>query len=109
MKTNAGFPGPRPRIIKTPHAPESLPYKRQIHYLVHTSGVQTRQAHESPDMTDAVLQRDCHNTRTVQLGYNVMRGTESFMSLKKSVVTTEEYNIMVNSEELIGITECVTL
>jgi hypothetical protein len=38
-----------------------------------------------------------------------MKETEYFMSLQTSVVITEEYNVMVNSEELIGITEHVTL
>jgi hypothetical protein len=38
-----------------------------------------------------------------------MEGTEYFVSLQTSVVTTDEYNIMVNSEELIGTTEYVTL
>jgi hypothetical protein len=46
---------------------------------------------------------------TVELGYNVMKGSEYFVSLQKSVVITEEYNVMVNSEELIGITEYLTL
>ena len=38
-----------------------------------------------------------------------MKGTEYFVSLYTSVVITEEYNVMVNSEELIGITEHLTL
>jgi hypothetical protein len=46
---------------------------------------------------------------TVQLGYNVMKGTENFVSLQKSVVITEGCNVMVNSEELIGTTEHATL
>jgi hypothetical protein len=37
-----------------------------------------------------------------------MKGTEYFVSLQKSVVITEEYNVMVNSEELIGTTEYLT-
>jgi cupin superfamily acireductone dioxygenase involved in methionine salvage len=39
----------------------------------------------------------------VEIGY-VMKGTEYFV-----VVITEEYNVMVNSEELIGATEYLTL
>jgi hypothetical protein len=35
---------------------------------------------------------------TVGLGYTVMKGSEYFVSLKTSVVLTEEYNFMVNSE-----------
>jgi hypothetical protein len=34
-----------------------------------------------------------------ELCYTVMIGTEYFVSLQTSVVTTEGYNIMVNSEE----------
>jgi hypothetical protein len=30
-----------------------------------------------------------------------MKGTEYFVSLKMSVVVTEEHNVMVNSEELL--------
>ena len=39
---------------------------------------------------------------TVELAYNFMKTAEIFVSLKTSVVITEEYNVMVNSEELIG-------
>jgi hypothetical protein len=38
-----------------------------------------------------------------------MKATEYFVSLQTSVVITEEYNVMVNSEELIGSTEYLTL
>jgi hypothetical protein len=38
-----------------------------------------------------------------------MKGTEYFVSLSTSVVITEEYNVMVNSEELIGTTEYLTV
>jgi hypothetical protein len=31
------------------------------------------------------------------------------VSLQTRVVITDEYNVMVNSEELIGTTECLTL
>jgi hypothetical protein len=34
-----------------------------------------------------------------------MKGTEYFVSLKTSVVITNEYNVMVNREGLIGTTE----
>jgi hypothetical protein len=37
-----------------------------------------------------------------------MKGTEYFLSLQASVVLTEEYNVMVNSEEFIGSTEYLT-
>jgi hypothetical protein len=46
---------------------------------------------------------------TVEINCNVMKGTEYFVSLYTSVVITEEYNVMVNSEELIGTTECMAL
>jgi hypothetical protein len=45
----------------------------------------------------------------VELCYNVMKGTEYFVSLQTGVVITDECNVMVNSEELIGTTEYLTL
>jgi len=45
----------------------------------------------------------------VELGYNVIKGTEYFVSLQTSVVLTEEYDITVNNGALIGNTECLTL
>jgi hypothetical protein len=33
-----------------------------------------------------------------------MKGSEYFVSISTSVVTTEEYNVMVNSKEIIGTT-----
>jgi hypothetical protein len=38
-----------------------------------------------------------------------MKGTEYFVSLQTNVVITEEYNVVVNSDELIGTTEYLTL
>jgi hypothetical protein len=46
---------------------------------------------------------------TVELGYNVMKGTEYTVSLKTNVVISEKNNSMVNSEELIGNTDYLTL
>jgi hypothetical protein len=46
---------------------------------------------------------------TVKLGYNIIKGTEYFVSLQTHVVLTKEYNTVVNSEELIGTTEYLTL
>jgi len=45
----------------------------------------------------------------VELGYNVMKGTEYCVSLYKSVVLAEECNAVDNIEELIGTTEYLTL
>jgi hypothetical protein len=45
----------------------------------------------------------------VALGYNVMKGTEYFVSLQTNVVITEECNVIASSEELIGTTEYLTL
>jgi len=45
----------------------------------------------------------------VELNYNVMNGTEYFVSLWTSFVLTEQYYVMVSSEELIGATEYLTL
>ena len=42
---------------------------------------------------------------TVELGYDVMKGTEYFVTLQRSVVQTEKHNIMVESEEFTGATE----
>ena len=47
--------------------------------------------------------------KTVEFGYNVMKGTEYFVSLYMTVVTTEWYNVMVNGEGLIGTTRNLTL
>jgi hypothetical protein len=44
----------------------------------------------------------------VELGY-VMKGTEYLVSLETSVVLTKEYNFMVDSEGLLGTTECLTV
>jgi hypothetical protein len=38
-----------------------------------------------------------------------MKGTEYFLSLQTSVVITEQYNFMVNIDELIGTTEHLAL
>jgi hypothetical protein len=46
---------------------------------------------------------------TVELGYNVTIGTEYFMSLQKTVVITEEYNVVISSDELIGTTKYLTV
>jgi hypothetical protein len=46
---------------------------------------------------------------TVQLCYNVTKGMEYFVLLQTSVVLTKEYNVIVNSEELLGAKECQTL
>jgi hypothetical protein len=48
-------------------------------------------------------------TNRVDLGHNVMKGTEYFVPLKTGVVITENYNATVNGEKLIGTTEYVTL
>jgi hypothetical protein len=40
------------------------------------------------------------NYCTVELGYSVMKGTEYFVSLCTSVVKTEGYNVVINSDEL---------
>jgi hypothetical protein len=37
-----------------------------------------------------------------------MKGTEYFVSLQTSVVITEQYNVAVTSEELIGTTERIS-
>jgi hypothetical protein len=38
-----------------------------------------------------------------------MKGTEYFVSLQANVVVTEDYNVMVSSEELIGTTAFLTV
>ena len=56
--------------------------------------------------------KDCITDRSinaVELSYNVMKRTEYFVSLQASVVLTEEYNVRVKSEGLIGTAECLTL
>jgi hypothetical protein len=49
----------------------------------------------------------CMKYSWIQLQH--MQGTEYFVSLWTSVVQVVEYNVMVNSEELIGTAEYVTL
>jgi hypothetical protein len=51
----------------------------------------------------------CGFQKTVELGYAVMIRTEYFVSLWSSVFVTEKYNVMVNSDEVIGTTEYITL
>jgi hypothetical protein len=41
-------------------------------------------------------------TITIELGYNVMKGTKYFVSLQTGVFLTEEYTVMVHSKVLIG-------
>jgi hypothetical protein len=48
-------------------------------------------------------------SHTVELDYNITQGTVYLLSLQKSVVLPKEYNVIVNSEELIGTTEYLTL
>jgi hypothetical protein len=46
---------------------------------------------------------------TVELGYNVVKGTEYFVSLQTIVVLTEEHDVTADSEELIGTAEYLAL
>ena len=46
---------------------------------------------------------------TVELAYDVVHETEGFVSLQRSVVISEECNVTVDSDELIGTTEYLTL
>jgi len=48
------------------------------------------------------------NQIAVELVYNFMKGTEYFVSLQRSVVLTEGYNFMMNSEELLCTTAYLT-
>jgi len=50
-----------------------------------------------------------YNHYTVKLCYNVTEGTEYFVLLHTSVVLTKEYNVMVNSYELLVAKECPTI
>jgi len=42
---------------------------------------------------------------TVKLSYNVVKGPECFVLILKSVVLTEECNVVVSIEDLIGAIE----
>jgi len=53
--------------------------------------------------------RKCSKISTVELGYDMMKGAECFVSLQMSAVLAEEHNVTVNSEELIGTTEYLIL
>jgi len=41
----------------------------------------------------------CAGIDTVELYYKIIKGTEYFVTLRTSIVTNEEYNVMVNSKE----------
>jgi hypothetical protein len=60
-------------------------------------------------VTISRLQASSYLGSTVKLGYNIMKGTEYFVSLEMSVVITTEHNVMVNGEKLICTTEYLTL
>jgi hypothetical protein len=45
----------------------------------------------------------------IELSYSVVKETEYFVSLQTSAVLTEQYNATVNSDELVGTTENLTL
>jgi len=45
----------------------------------------------------------------VELGRNVMKGTEYLVSLQMSVVSTEEFNVAVKNEKFVRTTEYLTL
>jgi hypothetical protein len=45
----------------------------------------------------------------VEFGYNIVKGIEYFVLLQTGVVVAQDYNVMVNSEELFGTTEYLTL
>jgi hypothetical protein len=47
-------------------------------------------------------------TITVKLNYNITKGTQYSVLLQMSVVLTQQY-VMINSEEVIGETECLML
>jgi hypothetical protein len=51
----------------------------------------------------------CFSLNTAELGCNVMKEIEYFVSLYTSVVITKGCNVVANSEELIGTTEYLTL
>ena len=46
---------------------------------------------------------------TVELGCNVVKGSKYFMSLQTGIVLNEECSVTVNSGEIIGTTEYLTL
>jgi len=45
----------------------------------------------------------------VEVGYNVVKGAEYFVSLQTIVVLIQEYNVMASRKELIGTSEYLTL
>lgn len=44
----------------------------------------------------------------VELSYNVIKGEEHFVSLQTSVIITDEYEVVVNSEERTGTRDYLT-
>jgi hypothetical protein len=65
--------------------------------------------HKSSSTNFVVIFDIVESVITVELSYNVMKGAEYFLSLYTSVVLTEEYHVTLNSEDLIGTTEYLTL
>ena len=59
-------------------------------------------------MTFRVSENEGHKN-TVELGHNIMKWTKYSVSLYTGVVITEECNVTVSSEELIGAREYLTL
>jgi hypothetical protein len=45
------------------------------------------------------------DNNTAELDYKVMKWTEHFVLLLRSTVLTKQYNVMVNSDEVIDTTE----
>jgi hypothetical protein len=48
---------------------------------------------------------ESRQTTVVEVGYNVIKGTEYFVSLQTNVVLIQEYNVMASSKKLIGTTK----
>jgi len=60
-----------------------------------------------PPPSSLNLQEVKYLQTTAELCYNIMKGTDYFVSLQMSVVLTTKYNVMFNSDESIGTTEHV--
>jgi len=58
---------------------------------------------------DVLWQVQVHFVSTFELGNNVVKRTEYFVSLQTGVVITEQFNVTVNGKELTDTTEYLTL
>jgi hypothetical protein len=71
--------------------------------------IPTRLGHKPLRTNFVVIFDISESVITVELSYDVIKGAEYLLSLYTSDVLTEEYHVTINSEDLIGTAELLTL